>query len=75
MDKPEGQINVSFKASMIAIAIATVVFSLVTYLAKRQMESYDNAITKIENKQGRQWQAIGSLQRNACAAHPQHCPQ
>lgn len=59
---------IDLKPSIIIMAIAAGVFSLVIYFAKGKVESIDGQLSK-------QWQKINKLEKMACAAHPQHCPE
>jgi hypothetical protein len=59
---------VNIKPSLVVMAIAAGVFSLVVWLAKGKIEGVDRQLS-------RQWQKINALEKAACAAHPQHCPE
>ena len=60
--------KIDLQPSIIIMAIAAAVFSLVIYFAKGKVESVDGQLSK-------QWQKINALEKAACAAHPQHCPE
>lgn len=59
---------IDLKPAVIVMAIAAGVFSLVVWLAKGKIEGVDRQLQK-------QWQKINKLEKMACAAHPQHCPE